>query len=472
MKRTKYIAFFLGALMLSVSSCDFGDTNIDPTRQADVQLKDLLPTAQAQSAYNLGALAGRIPGILIQHFEGKEAQHLAYTRYTIGEADANNLWVSGLYNGVMKDADIMKQKAITEGNPHYLGISNIIMANALGTATSMWGDIPYSQAFKGVENLTPTFDSQEQIYTAIQALLDEAITKLGEPAGATPPKGDDLIFKGSAAKWIATARALKARYYIHLVKRDPQAAEKALAAINPGAIASVDDEPRFKFSDARTGANPYALFGDQRPNTMMIHSTLSQKLESTNDPRKDKYMATEAAGNVFFSSTNTNLFWAQNNSFLPLISYSEMKFIQAEALLRTGAPDTDVLDALREAVIANMTQLGINSEDYEGYLAANVNLLGFVSMEDKLEKIISQKYMALYAQGPLEVWTDYRRTGYPALTAHPDGKNGYNPSGVLPRRLTYPIDERLTNETNLREAVSNQGSGTGLLDDHMWAFKD
>jgi hypothetical protein len=472
MKRNKYIAFFLGALMLSVSSCDFEDTNIDPSRQADVQLKDILPAAQAQAAYNTGAIAGRIPGIIIQHFEGFDAQQLGYTRYVIGESDGNNLWVGGLYNGVMKDADILKQKAITEDKPHYLGISNILMAHALGMGTSIWGDMPYSQAFKGVENLTPTFDSQEQIYTAIQALLDEAIVKLAEPAGTGAPSKDDLIFKGDAAKWIATARALKARYHMHLVKRDPQAASKALAAINAGAIASVADEPRFKFEAAQTGANPYALFGTQRPKTMIISKTLSQKMDDTNDPRKSKYMMADGTEDLYYSSTNTNLFWAQNNSFLPLISYTELKFLQAEALVRAGASDVEALAALSEAVIANMTQLGISAEDYEEYLAANVNFVDAISAAEKIEKIINQKYIALYAQGPLEVWTDYRRTGYPALTANPNGSNGSNPSGIIPRRFLYPIDERLTNGSNLQEAVKRQGRGSGLLDDDVWAFKD
>lgn len=472
MKRTKYIAFFLGALMLSVSSCDFGDTNIDPTRQADVKIKDITPAAQAQAAYNIGAIAGRIPGIIIQHFEGFDAQQLGYTSYVIGESDGNNLWVGGLYNGVMKDAEIMKQKAIAENNPHYIGIANILMAHALGMGTSIWGDMPYSQAFKGVENLNPTFDTQEQIYTTIQVLLDEAITKLGEDKGPTPPGADDLIFKGNAAKWIATARALKARYHMHLVKRDPQAAEKALAAINAGAIASVADEPRFKFDAAQTGANPYALFGTQRPKTMIISSTLSSKMDATNDPRKSKYMMADGTVDIYYHKDNTNLFWAQNNSFLPLISYTEQKFLQAEALLRTGASDIDVLAALREAVIASMTQLKVDAGDSQDYLDDNLDSGDFLllSPAGKMEKIMDEKYIALFAQGPLEIWTDYRRTGFPALTANPNGSNGGNPSGVIPRRFIYPIDERLTNGANMQEAIKRQGRGTGLLDDEMWAF--
>ena len=84
--------------------------------------------------------------------------------------------------------------------------------------------------------------------------------------------------------------------------------------------------------------------------------------------------------------------------------------------------------------------------------------------------IMEEKYVALYAQGMVEIWTDYRRTGYPALTPNPDGVNGVNPSGVIPRRWIYPNDEKFSNTANVDAAIARQGGE--LLDDDMWAFAD
>ena len=69
----------------------------------------------------------------------------------------------------------------------------------------------------------------------------------------------------------------------------------------------------------------------------------------------------------------------------------------------------------------------------------------------------------------MEAWSNYHRTGFPALTPHPDGSNANNPSGVLPRRIIYPQNERLTNEANLNAAIANQGGA--LMDVHTWSHQ-
>jgi hypothetical protein len=79
-----------------------------------------------------------------------------------------------------------------------------------------------------------------------------------------------------------------------------------------------------------------------------------------------------------------------------------------------------------------------------------------------------EKYKAMYGQAPIQVWNDFRRTGFPALTPNPDGVNGNNPSGIVPRRLLYPITERQSNPIPYEEAIQAQGGH--LLDDDIWVF--
>ncbi|MEQ9166660.1 MAG: SusD/RagB family nutrient-binding outer membrane lipoprotein, partial [Fulvivirga sp.] len=285
MKNLKYILLLTLGFTVSLSSCEYGDENIDPTRQADVQLNLILPAAITQTAYNQSTAAARLSGILMQHFSGFDAQQNDLENYVIDENALDNFWNFGLYGGVMKDAVVMIEKGTEEEQPYYVGIAKILMANALGTGTSIFGDMPYTEAFLGTENLKPGYDSQESIYGSIQTLLDEAITELSKPAvGGGPTAGSDLIFGGDAASWIATAHALKARYFMHLQKVNNSNASSALTEI-ASAFTSSDDQPDFIWDAASAFSNPYALFGRGRPNTLVINQGFVGKLSG--DPRED-----------------------------------------------------------------------------------------------------------------------------------------------------------------------------------------
>ncbi|MFI8606550.1 SusD/RagB family nutrient-binding outer membrane lipoprotein [Cellulophaga baltica] len=447
------IPVFLGIIL---SSCDdFGDTNLDPGRPGgeNVSLVAITPTMQTQTHRNIVASAGRLAGIVTQQFIGFDAQQVAFTQYAIPESSLSDVWEFGLYTGSMRDcADMIERANATGENIHTRGLAKIYMAANLGLTTNCFGDIPYSDAFLGSDNLAPTYDSQEEIYASIQNLLDEAIADFGQ-TDAEGPLGD-LV---AATDWIAVAHALKARYYMQLTKRDATASEKALSEISL-AFSSNDDSPIFQFEGTPNGGNPLALFGIQRPNTLIIDPFFDNLMD--NDPRKTKFMTPNVDGDqLFFENGNTELFWAQYSSPSPLISYSELKFIEAEALLRTGG---DPSVALQDAITANMEFIGIAPADITAYLAT-------VTGTD-LETIIIEKYKAMYGAAPIESWNDYRRTGFPALVANPEGANGSNPSGIVPRRFLYPDSERLSNTASYEAAISNQGGH--LLDNDIWAFED
>lgn len=458
MNKTKNIFVIgLSVIMAFFTSCDYGDTNVDPTRPADVDLALILPAAETQAAFNQMASPDRLTGILMQHFSGFDAQQIDFEQYNIDENTLDNYWNFGLYGGVMKDCSVMIQKGTDEEQPYYVGIAKILMANALGNAASIFGDVPYTEAFKGTENFKPSYDSQESAYGSIQTLLDEAITELSKPAvGGGPSASSDLIYAGDAASWIAAAHALKARYYMHLTKRDGAAHTKALAEIALSFTGNAD-QPDFVFDAATAFSNPLAQFGEQRPNTLVINPGFDAML--TGDPR-----AGEISDGGSFYTGGDGLFWSSNASPSPLISFSEIKFIEAEALARAGN-FTDANTALVAAVQANMDYMDV---DGAAYIAAMPDISGF-ALEAAISAIMDESYIALYGQACLEVWTNYRRTGYPALTPNPNGANGNNPSGVIPRRIIYPQNERVTNKVSLDAAIANQDGA--LLDDDLWAFK-
>ncbi|MBR06272.1 MAG: SusD/RagB family nutrient-binding outer membrane lipoprotein [Rickettsiales bacterium] len=468
----KTIKIFGLASFILLNSCDFGDTNIDPSKLDDVEVSQILPAAEAQTARNMGSVGARVSGVVIQHFKGIADQPLAYNTYLIDENALDDYWVGGLYAGAMKDCQIIIEKGESQDIPHYVGIAKILMSINLGIATSFWGDIPYSEALKGFDQLKPTYDSQEAIYETIQTLLDEAIEDLNQEGGEFTPGKDDLIYEGNRALWLGTARALKARYYMHLVKRNPNASVNALTVLGAGTIYANTVQPEFPFGPIQNEANPIAYYGEDRAGQIAMNPFLLDLLDTKDDPRKQFYTRVVNGNNVIYVRNDkedavTDLYWGQFDSPMPLISYSELLFIRAEANLRAGIA-TLAQSNLNNAVRANMEVLGVDEADIQSYITSHLDLASLTD-EQKLAKIMEEKFVAMFGQGAIECWVDYRRTGYPELDPATDASESFNPSKVIPQRYLYPISERSTNRENMEEAVSRQGGH--LLDQTLWAFQ-
>ncbi|MEQ8238842.1 MAG: SusD/RagB family nutrient-binding outer membrane lipoprotein [Cyclobacteriaceae bacterium] len=462
----------LTIIISTLASCDFGTTNVDPSRLSDVPVRQILPTAQAQTARNLGSVGARITGVVIQHFNGIDNQTLGYNTYLIDENAMDDFWATGLYAGAMKDCQIILEKAETENIPYYSGIARVLMAINLGIITSFWGDAPYLDAFQGQSNMTPSYDNQEELYEQIQQLLDNAIVDFNLDAGENNPGVDDLIYGGNRALWLGTARALKARYYMHLVVHDSEASAKALQSLSGGTIYSNEVEPSFPFGAVLNEANPIAYFGTDRPNQLVVNDYLLGVLDTKSDPRKDYYTRLKNGSYVLYDAADpgddlTDLYWGQYNSPMPLISYSELLFIRAEANLRLGILNS-AQSQLNSAIRANMEIMGIDDTAIMTYLEANANLSTVSTDEEKLAIIMQEKYVAMFGQGTIEAWVDYRRTGYPALIPNPEASESFNSSKIIPRRYLYPISERNANNQNVEIAKQNQGGH--LLDNKLWAY--
>ena len=455
----KYKIFMvLTILCIGFSSCEkkLDELNFDPTVLTEVDLRLMLPEVITQSVFNAGANQNRIAGIVTNQLRGIDAQQLQYTNYVIGADVLNNYWNTGLYAGALRSCQVIIDQATEEGAPFYSGVAKILMANQLGIATSMFGDIPFNEALKGSENLKPTYDSQESVYASVQRLLDEAIAEISKDGYA----GGDLIYGNvdidqAVASWIATARALKARYLMHTYNRNSGAATAALTQLDLAFPEAA--QPAFTFGTSETQNWSLAKFGLERPSTLMFHESFAAMLE--NDPRLAVYSTFDG---TFWQYFGAGLKWAQSDATVPLISYVEVKFLEAEALARTGG---DATGALADAIQASFDLVGV---DEAGYVAANSDLSG-LDANGVLGKIMTEAYKSYYGFNFHETWTNFRRTGFPALTASPDGSNGFNPSGIIPLRYQYTESETSTNSENVEAAQGRQGGA--LLDAGLWAFE-
>jgi len=294
MKTLKYFALL--AVIITASSCKkyFEDVNISDNQPTDVPIYSLLPSIEASISYAQAGDAARYTSVFTQYITGASRQFESYQRYSFTESDFDNLWRLNLYGGPMQDLNILINKAAANGNIHYQGVGEIMMAYALGLTTDMWGDIPFSEAFQGDNNLQPKFDSQQAVYASIQQLLSDGITHLNAAGDATLIQpgnhGEDLIYGGDAAAWTMFANGLKARNFMHLSKISASNIDSAMVYL-PLGLSGNGDDAQITYGSLETTANPWYQYIEQRDD-IAYDGYCIQTMLSLNDPRYGVYIDT------------------------------------------------------------------------------------------------------------------------------------------------------------------------------------
>lgn len=439
--RKQIIAIVVLLTMLGSYSCELTDTNINPNSPTSVPPNVLLPFNESRLARLMSGSAQVMAGIFMQYYEGIDNHPRQVQIYTLNEALYVDWNWNDYYDGPMINIRKMIEFAEESEAYYYTGIGKVLMALCLGNVTSLWGDVPWSEALNGSEIKSPSYDSQEFIYEEIHRLLQEGIDDLSQDYEGVKPATDDIIYGGDPEKWLKAAHALKARYYLHLTKRSADLAydpAEEIMDIIELAISSTEEDMDFPFGYSASEYNPFYSFSLLEyivPNT-----TLTSYMSLLNDPRKDFLYKKK-----FGVATLSGLYYTSSNSPTHMMNYSEVKFIEAEARLRMNEDDPVIEEAFREGIRANILKVTGNSVD-STVLADYLDMTGTLSgsFDQKLERIILQKYLSLY--GSIESWTDFRRTGYPKLTPNEGGDHNQNPGGDIPRRFAYPQTERLYNQ--------------------------
>jgi hypothetical protein len=438
--------FFLLAAM--ISSCDKWidtDINVSPNNPADVTLALLLPSTQSAIAYTYGGDMTRYQSMWMQHLSGVDRQSFASERYSILDSDVNNLW-NTLYGGALKNLLILEEKAVEQEAKHYEGVAKVMTAFAMMNITSVWGDVPYSEALRGETNMKPAYDSQEAVYGAINTMLDQAIGLFGEanPAGVAAPGGSDLIYGGDIAKWTKLAKTLKVRAALHLAKRNGMGPVRD--AINAGGLIAEGDDFEFVFGSSANEWNPRYQFDTERGD-IRVSATIVDLMNATGDPRLAGYFAANEDGDIVGSSPGGAVVtaswigpaYASQNSPVFFFPYFELKFVEAEAFFDTDKDKAAA--AYNDGVKASLAKHGVSDATWEADNAAET------AASITMEKIMMGKYIANFLS--LETWTDWRRTGMPNL-AIPAGAT----LNETPRRYIYPTDENLYNTDNVPAGVT------------------
>ena len=198
--------------ILTASSCEsiVEDINANPNDilTTDVENRLFLTGSQlANIQLQLGHL-NRIGQMYSGQLIGFSSLYSNIYGFNLSTAEANSEW-NALYVGVMTN---MRKVAASASSPLLVGIAQIVEAHAAGTAASIWGDIPYTEA-ANPEISDPIFDGQVSVYDAAINLLDKGIATLQGASSAS--LSEDIYFNGDKDKWIAAAYTIKARFYLH-----------------------------------------------------------------------------------------------------------------------------------------------------------------------------------------------------------------------------------------------------------------
>lgn len=126
----------------------------------------------------------------------------------------NGIWQQA-YGETLADIQALEPIVLDRGQTYHLGVSKIMKAHILMTLVDLFGDVPYSQALLGTENLNPGVDSGADVYIAALAELDAGIALLGDAPTLYPPidlyYGGGTVGSASAANWITAGKSLKFR---------------------------------------------------------------------------------------------------------------------------------------------------------------------------------------------------------------------------------------------------------------------
>jgi hypothetical protein len=424
--------------------------NLDPN---DAELSAQLPAAIVGLAGSEGAGMAIFGGFWSQYWTQSNTanQFKDIDNYSAGTADYNFIW-NGMFDA-LGDVRNIKRRALAEGNWNYYLIATALEVQASQLLTDFYGDIPYEEASQS-SNLTPHFNTGEEVYDLMIADLDDALSKdLSTSAGALPDD-HDLIFRGDMDKWTAFANTLKLKVYMRQTNSSRAAiATAGITALLASGVDFLDEDAGIindaagnpVFIDEINQSNPLYEYIERRLNVatnLRASNTLFSFLTTNADPRKPFYYE---AGNALaqgdYNSAASNIAVVNLHAETPVyfMTREESLFLQAEAELRInggGAASKAFYDA---AVTENFSRYGLSAA---AFLAGAYAYPVAGTFNQQLEAIITQKWIAAFPGNGFEAFFDQNRTGYPTtFTYSVTGSTG----GLFPRRIVYPLSERNAN---------------------------
>lgn len=471
----KYLVILV-VLATFIVGCDdtYLDVNKDPNNPTEVGPEFILPVAQNYTARWM--------------HQDRRVSHLGnMMMYTWSEA-AGYSWyndefqyranASTFYSGIFDDGytRVLKNYADlddldVETYAAYVAISKIMKSYTFQILVDFYGDIPYTDALQRSQNATPKYDKAQDVYDGLITDLTDAIKLLEkaeeESATQVVPSDEDFIYAGDLTSWKQFANTIKLR----ILTRESQVKDAAyitqelavIAAEGSGYI-TADVEIAAPWSDVIDKQNPFWESFGKQPGGDYINNYkatcatdyIIAYMENTADPRINTIFdqpagghqgvqqgitadpATQSVDDV--SSIGPGILKGPGQSSV-IFTLAERYFNQAMLALEGFGGDPAAL--YDQGVSASFASLGNGSAT--NYLAQNANNVNYAFSSNKLEAIVTQKWIATIGTTGEQSWFDWSRTGFPSNLP----VSVEVPNLVRPVRLSYPASEVGGNTANV-----------------------
>lgn len=490
MKLKSIIVATFVALVGSSCSESFLDINTNP---------NTLPTASPNfvftNALNVSAANMVSPNEIGSYWSGQWTQSNGYiistTTFAYNFTNGDFNYWDGYYDN-LQDYQFVIENADANNQKYFKGPAKVMKALLAQQLVDMYGNIPLSDALKGVQSLAPKFDDQKVVYESLIKLLDEALVDIKANAFASAFTSADIIFKGNTSKWAKFANSLKMRILMR------QARVSGADSYIKGEINKIVSEGSGFITGEDVGSggsgfylatagklNPvydrwgYDANGAKRAlnNYPRLTQYLVNSLKASNDTLRLKRLGYATGGESATAGVSTKAEIAANyvgvpfgasSGYLPasasalgpsllvkgeynrpyiLMTAAEVQFHLAEAKQRysdvtlTGTAKSYFEEGLKQSFRA----LGANTAGADAFKGSKIDNYDWDASTNKLNAVAIQKWIALCNFNGLDAWSEYRKTGLPVTP-----QSIQVPEAKRPLRFFYPNTESGSNGDNVK----------------------
>ena len=503
MKLKSIIAATLVALVGSSCSESFLDINTNPNTLPTASPNFVFTNAENVSAANMVS-----PNEIGSYWSGQWTQSNGYiistTTFAYNFTNGDFNYWDGYYDN-LQDYQFVINNADTYNQKFLKGPAKVMKALLVQQLVDMYGNVPYSDALKGVESLAPKFDDQKAVYESLITLLDEAIVDIKANTFASAFTSADIIFKGNTSKWAKFANSLKMRILMRQARvsgRDAYIKGEINKIVTEGSGFITGEEVGVGGSGfflATAGKlNPvydrwgYDANGAKRAlnNYPRLTQYLVNNLKTSNDTLRLKRLGYAIGGEGATAGVSAKAEIAANyvgvpfgasSGYLPagssalgpsllvkgeynrpyiLLTAAEVQLHLAEAKQRysdVNLPGT-AKSYFEEGMKQSFRAFGANPVGADAFKGSKIDNYDFDASTNKLNAIAIQKWIALCNFNGLDAWSEYRKTGLPVTPQSiqvPDTKR--------PVRFFYPNTESGSNSANVTAQGTIDAFGTRLF---------
>lgn len=376
-------------------------------------------------------------------------------------------------------------------NEVVIALANVLKVAAMHTVTDYYGPIPYTQVGQSINSV---YDPQELVYKTMLSELADASDVLYQfilNGNSTILEEYDHVFGGNVASWLKFTNTLRLRLAMRCSYVDANLAKtNAEAAVASGVMTEATDIARINHDLFLYEHPVYHINYQFNDGDCAASAEMESFLSGYGDPRLPVYMKTAADGKYHgvrlgvktgdwnpyrYTSGKVSGNNISASTDLVWMYPSEAYFLRAEGALRGWDMGGSAKDLYESGIATSFKERGVSKESYitddtsvpadytDPVASANAKATTTVkiaydnsaSFEENLERIITQKWIAMYPLGT-EAWAELRRTGYPKFFGPVNNDDPVNCANGA-RRIPFPDTEYTNNSEEVIKAVSLLG---------------